>query len=599
VEILVPAAAVAFVAVPAILALYLLKVRGPEVRVASFVLWPRHLVDHQANAPWKRLRLSRLLLVQLLLAVALAAALMRPGFAGASGVARTTVVLLDGSPSMQATDVKPSRFGVAVTRARHLAGQLGSTRQMAVVLLGEHAQLLAPATGDQVALRSALDQARPAGAAGNLEEGISLANALLSGRPGGSVVLLSDGHAKPPTAPPRLAAPFVYESIGTSGANAALEAIGRTPAGDVFLRVANLATEGRDLSVELRADGRLVDILPVRVEAGSTAEPVWSRLPAGTRVLEARLSPGDDFALDDSAWLVTEPAARRRVLVVGAKGFLTRALGLRSDLDLTVVSPADYEPGSYDLYVFDGFVPPGPLPEPALVVNPPEGTGPVTAGPAIDPGGLLPADPREPLLQYVSLRDVHVQQAARLVTPPGWRTIVAAANGPLLLVRQDTRVAELGFDVHRSDLPLREAFPFLVQNLASALLPSGFQDQVLPLGQPVRLVGGADVRSMEVTTPAGRRVVLSPPFPASFDDTLQPGVYTVAQRTSADTSTSRFVIQLDDPSQSRIAPGDEPVVRAASQPSGKAPRGTLEIWPWLAALALAALVAESVLFVRG
>src|SRR5947207_5740929 len=194
-ELLVPAAALAGLALPAILFLYFLKVRRPEVRVSSLMFWRPQVADRQANAPWQRLRASLLLILQLAAALALALARMRPGITGAAGVGQTTVVLLDGSPTMTASDVSPSRFQVAVQHTRDLADQLGPGQEMAVVLLGEHAQLLAPPSADASIVKSALDRAHPAGVAADFGEGISLANALLAGRTGGSIVLLGDGHA--------------------------------------------------------------------------------------------------------------------------------------------------------------------------------------------------------------------------------------------------------------------------------------------------------------------------------------------------------------------------------------------------------------------
>lgn len=599
-ELLVPAGIVALVAVPVILVLYILKVRGPEVRVGTLFLWPAHLADRQANAPWKRLRLSWLLLAQLLVAALLALVLMRPGLVGAADVATTTVVLLDGSPSMQATDVAPNRFEEAVSRAGRLVDKMGDGQQMGLVLLGGNARLLAAPTADRRALHAALGRARPAGSAGNLDEGISIANAVLTGRSDASVVLFSDGHLAPTAAAPRSSAPFTYESVGSSGENVAMATLGRTPGGDIFLGMTNVGPSAQDRRVELRADGRLVDVLPVRLEAGSSGQRVWTGLPADTGMLEARLAPGDDLPLDDAAWLVTEaPAPRRVVLVTAGNGFLSKALSLRPDLDVTVVAPNDYKADDYDLSVFDGFVPEGPLPQPALVVDPPEGRGPVTAGPAIDPGGLLPASPSEPLLQYVSLRDVHVRSASSVQPPPEWRTVVAAADGPLLLVHQAQPVAQVNFDLHDSDLPLRAGFPILVQNLVTALLPGGFENQVLPLGQPVSLTSSPGATGVRVTPPGGRTSALPPPYPAVVDDTSRPGVYTVTETAAGRATTSRFVVQLQDPTQSQIAPGAPPLVRDAAQTTGEPARGVLEVWPWLAALALLGLAVEWVLFLRG
>jgi len=599
-ELLLPLAGLALLTLPAIVLLYFLKVRRPEVRVSTLMFWRPFVADRQANAPWQRLRLSALLILQLLAALVLALALMRPGLIGAAGVDSTTVVMIDASPSMEATDVSPSRFGVAVDRARSLAGQLAPGQQMAVVLLGDHAQLLAAPTGDSALLRAALDRARPSGTAGDFAEGISLATSILSGRPGGSIILFSDGHSRPPTSPPRVSTPFTYESIGATGENAAIQTMSRSGNGAVFLRLANYGRATRDLKVEMRADGRLVDVLPARLEGNTTADLTWSRMPGSTQVLEARLSPADALGLDDAAWLViAEPPHHAVLMVTSENGFMQRALKLRPGLDLTVVKASDYKPGRYDLTIFDGFVPSGKLPEPSLLINPPPGQGPVTVGAQIDPGAVLPGDPRDPLLRDVSLKDVHVQSAAAVKSSTGWRPVVSAAADPLLLVREgDPRDAVLTFDLHHSDLPLRAAFPILVQNLLDYLLPGGFENQVFAPGQSVGLIAEPDAKWADVTGPDGHTTRLTPPFPP-FTATDRPGVYTVRQQLTSSTRLSRFVVQLQDQAISRIAPGAAPLIQEADRPRGVLPRGTLEIWPWLAAAALVALVAEWFVYLRG
>jgi Ca-activated chloride channel homolog len=598
-ELLLPLAGLALLTVPAIVLLYFLKVRRPEVRVSTLMFWRPHVADRQANAPWQRLRPSTLLLLQLLAALLLALGLMRPGLTGAAGVDSTTVVMIDASPSMEATDVGPSRFGAAVDRARSLAGQLAPGQQMAVILLGDHAQLLAAPTGDPAVLRAALDRARPSGTAGDFGEAISLADSILTGRPGGSIIMLSDGHSRAPASPPRVTAPFTYVSIGSTGENTAIQTMTRASNGAVFLRLANYGRSARDLKVEMRADGRLVDVLPVRLDGNTTADLTWSRMPAATQVLEARVTPGDALALDDAAWLViAEPPHHAVLLVTDENGFMQRALKLRRGLDLTAVKPADYRPGRYDLTVFDGFVPAGRLPEPSLLIAPPAGEGPVPAGGQIDPGAVLPGDPRDPLLRDVSVRDVHVQSAAATRVPAGWRTVLSAAADPLLLVRDgEPRDALLTFDLHHSDLPLRAAFPILVQNLLDYLLPGGFENQVFAPGQAVTLIAEPNARWTDVTAPDGRTTRLTPSAP--FTATDLPGVYTVRQQLAAGSRLSRFVVQVRDPAVSQIAPGAAPLIQEAAPPRAVVPRGTLEVWPWLVAAGLVALVAEWFVYLRG
>jgi len=407
VSLLAPIGLVALLALPAILLLYFLKVRRPEARVSTLMFWRPFVADRQANAPWQRLRASLLLALQLLAALALALALVRPGVSGAIGIGGTTVVMIDGSASMQATDVGPSRFEAAIARAHEKAHQLGPGQEMAVVLIGQHAQLLAPPSSDPAVLDAALDRARPTGSEVDLGEAFSLANAVVAGRSGASIVLLGDGHARAPASPPRVGARLFYEPVGVTGENSGIETITRTGSGTVFVRIANYGRSDRDLKLEMLADGRLADVLPVHVAGNSTSDVTWTGLVPGTQFVEALITPGDALAIDNAAYLVTgSPPARKVLLVTEENGFLQRALKLRPGIDLTVQKKADYKPGTpFDLYVFDGWVPAGKLPDPALVIAPLDGNGPIPLGGQVNPGLVLPVDPSDPLTQDVVLKD--------------------------------------------------------------------------------------------------------------------------------------------------------------------------------------------------
>ena len=81
--------------VPAVVAMYLLKLRRDEHVVPSTLLWHRLAADVEANAPWQRLRRSLLLLLQLLLVLLLALLFARPFLERPAGLARDLVVVID------------------------------------------------------------------------------------------------------------------------------------------------------------------------------------------------------------------------------------------------------------------------------------------------------------------------------------------------------------------------------------------------------------------------------------------------------------------------------------------------------------------------
>ena len=132
---LAPAAAALAITLPAIVALYFLRIRRPTRVIPALHLWPDQIRDRQANVPWQRLRFSWLLLLQLLAAAVLVAAAVQPVLPASAGLAAHSIVLLDASAPMQAKDIAPSRF----EQARHLVSamidELGPQDRMTLIAL--------------------------------------------------------------------------------------------------------------------------------------------------------------------------------------------------------------------------------------------------------------------------------------------------------------------------------------------------------------------------------------------------------------------------------------------------------------------------------
>src|SRR5678815_4183069 len=103
------AALAAGIVIPSLLILYFLKLRRRELAVSSTLLWKKAVQDLQVNAPFQKLRRNLLLLLQMLLLLILLLALSRPIMSYTPGAGKATVVLIDRSASMNATDVGKNR----------------------------------------------------------------------------------------------------------------------------------------------------------------------------------------------------------------------------------------------------------------------------------------------------------------------------------------------------------------------------------------------------------------------------------------------------------------------------------------------------------
>jgi Ca-activated chloride channel family protein len=597
-----------------IILLYMLRLRRREVLVSSTLLWQKLLRDREANAPWQKLRRNLLLILQLLILAALVLALARPFLPVPSIVSGSVVVLLDGSASMQATDVEPTRFEAAKAEAGRLINDLGGSSQMTLIKVGQTPAVLASATGDRSILRRALAAAQPDSAPADWAAAFALATGAAQGFRDARIILISDGGL--PNDLPPLPAESIFIPIGASGENLAITALAtrETDAGpQLFASVANEGLLDREALLSLTLDGTLFDSRRITVPAGSNANVTWE-LPEGTATIEARLSDheGDFLPLDDTAWAVHEGGVSNRTLLVTEGNLFleqvysvlpgVEAFKASPDSDLANDSLGD---GEFDLYVFDSIPLPSPLPAAdMLIINPQPGNDAASSesdlltvtGTFSNTVAIRLAD--SPLLQFVDWRGVHVRQA-QAVSAPWAQRLVEAEGGPLILTgeRGGHRVAILTFDLRDSDLPLQIAFPVLMANITSWLNPGRAFDTPTGLqpGAPVTITPGASTTAVSVQKPNGAIWRADVGEDALiFSETDQLGLYAVSLQDDGGTrSAGSFAVNLFSPAESQIQPtATVRIGQTTVETTADGDVGQREFWPWLVGLAFIILLAE-------
>ena len=189
-----PLALLGLLFVPAVVAMYLLKLRRDEAIVPSTLLWNRLVADVEANAPWQRLRRSPLLLLQLLLVIALAILAARPFIERPAGLARDIVLVVDASASMGATDVVPDRLGAAKQAAIDALRDLPSGGKASVIAAGRTARVVATGSTDMGRIRRAIDSIELTASTGDLGDALRLAGALAA-RSGDAQILVATDAA--------------------------------------------------------------------------------------------------------------------------------------------------------------------------------------------------------------------------------------------------------------------------------------------------------------------------------------------------------------------------------------------------------------------
>ena len=542
-----PLALIGLLFVPLVVAMYLLKLRRDDAVVPSTLLWQRLVADLEANAPWQRIRRSLLLLLQLLLVLLLAFLAARPFLERPAGLARDLVIVIDTSASMAATDLQPNRLAAAKAAAIDALRDLPADGKVSVIAAGRTARVVVNGTSDLGRVRAAIDDIAVAEAAGDLDDALTLANALAARSGDAGILVATDAaFAVKPTA--RLDHPVTVLQVGRERRNQAVVALAVRPAPSgvtrsVFISLANLDIEPAQRRLELYGDGILLEARDVFLDPQTRSEVIVDDVPKAVTVVEARLAgeAPDNLALDDRAWAIVPPDRLRRILLVSdGDPYLETALTYLPNTELYGVASAAYGPGThpelFDLIIFEGALP-ASLPDTAILAIAPTKSsdlGEVT-GTLTDPAiGSTSAD--EPILRYVDLSTTHVGKAVELVLP-GWaRSVLPGPGGaPLLYVgeRDGQRVGVLAFEPRNSDLPLQVAFPILIANVTGELLGGGAAPTaaVVP-GDPVTLPLPAGATGLNVAKPDGSTVLLAPATAGAasipFSETDRLGVYIVS-----------------------------------------------------------------------
>ena len=552
-----PLALLGLLFVPAVVAMYLLKLRRDEAVVPSTLLWTRLVADVEANAPWQKLRRSLLLLLQLLLVIALALLAARPFLERTAGLAHDIVLVMDTSASMAATDVVPDRMTAAKQVAIDALKDLPTGGKVSVIAADRSARIVVNDSGDLSRVRQAIEGIPVTQSRGDLGDALELASKLAA-RSGDAQVLVATDAALARTPVGRVAAPIKVLPVGRDRKNQAIVALAvrTSPSAvtrSVFVSVANLDLTAAARRLELWGDDRLLEVRDVRLDPQARSDVIIDDLPREVRTVEVRLVGADpavtvapdQLAVDDRAWAVVPPDQRRLILIVGeGDPYLETALSFLPDVELYGNTTEEYGPASerkdgrqWDLIVFEGFLP-ATLPKtPILAIAPPR-TSPLgeVTGTLTNPGiGTL--DPDEPVLKFVDLSATHISEAAKLTTPTWARTIIPGPRGAPLLysgIRDGINQAVLAFEPRRSDLPLEVAFPILLANLTGELMGSSTAPtEAVEPGTPVQLVIPSGAKGMSVTRPDGTVTDLVPSTTAgsstavTFAATGLPGIYTV------------------------------------------------------------------------
>ncbi len=381
------AAIVAACLLPPLILLYFLKLRRREQVIPSTLLWKQAVQDMQANAPFQRLRMNLLLFLQLLALLLLFLAIAQPQWEGQMKHSARTVLLIDRSASMTATDLddgQTSRLDEAKKQAREYVegmrtggflNPLSEPEQVMIVGFAAEAQVYTNFTSSKSQLLEAIDAITPTHETTSIRQALDLARAYSTntnpeakgpsiGQPA-TIVVFSDGRindlktqvAKEVIQYRRIGAPDCPDNLGIIQCGARRSILSPNEV-QVAVVVSNDGAVERTASLTLTVGSQALaaeqvvvppagvplaasdpDAAPAPADSPSTPPetPTSPRQPGTATVifklnqprgvtLRVQIDTTDPLTADNTAFVVVAPARPLRVGFVGENAIMEDAL---------------------------------------------------------------------------------------------------------------------------------------------------------------------------------------------------------------------------------------------------------------------------------
>lgn len=589
--------------IPILILIHSLKPKPKQVAVTTLFLWQEALKEKKGGLQIQRMMKNLPLLLQILAVIMGTLALAKPVLIYPSQMRGNVILVLDTSASMKTRTTSGIRFDQARKEALKLIDELPREGQVLIIEARGNPILKAPFSSDKRKLKRIIEGMQPSDEPGRIEKALYLALSFMDPARDDVAVLITDG------------AGFDFEKITRihQRVRPILVRGGKRNIGITkFEFRPELDLNDRyEIMVEVRNYNPHPILCPIRLTLN---EETIVKKTFGLRALEKKLlifpysgliagiaevtlEVHDDFPIDNKAYAVLNTSRDMWVLLV-TKGnfFLEKLLAAYPNFMVNAVSeiaPSSWDDQTerHDIVILDRISPPSTEKGNFLLIESFSPSIPLSKIDQIHHPQILDWDRKNPLMDNVDLSGLTVESANQVRTDKTLRPIVESHETGLMYSyhKNGLRALFLGFDMTRSDLPLRVAFPVMMSNIFQWLRPDkfGFSSSQMKAGKSFTIHLDPQTNNFSIRTPSGEWEeyrLKSNPF--EYAHTGEVGIYTVAEGEK----WRHFAVNLVDEWESNIgAPPVESPSPGTAPHSGSKP-ATEEFPLWIVFLISASTI---------
>ena len=565
--------------------LYVFNKKKNVVHVSSLIPWG---ILKEDSVRSKVFKIDLLFVLQTLLILLLIFFLVRPylksSIINISG--KNVVLVVDSSASMQTVEDNETRFDKARTQALKMIGKLGQEDKMMIISSNYSSRVVSDFTDDKGKLNKTITGLMPKDTGTNLDEGVSLGVSFLKNAERGEMYVLTDRSASSINFTNLKSGNIKFITFGEDSANVAITSFDVYQdmfkdyrEREAYVTIENYANEIKTVRLSVYLNDEI--IMEEELELSGNEQKTLSIMNLNAPgILKASIQTDDFLLVDNTAYAIINEIKPINILLVSDNYRLKEELAKIEQstrrIIVTHIAVSEYEQEdikNYDAAIFHKFYPNNNPDINALYITPylySSKEASAFRDVLISDHKLeltvkiLDWDTTHPaMLHLTSLDDLNIESAFT-VKPPDWSIPLIKISdnlndSPIAFAGwyEGKKIISLGFDLSDFDFSKSDGLRMLIMtlNIIQWLNPyEAVDNSKLLTGGQYRL-NYALTESVEIVTPQNE--ILK--YDVNDDSTEMNFVfnkidYTGEYKISGTNFNSRFVANLFDANESRVAP---------------------------------------------
>jgi len=551
--------------IPILILIHSLRPKPRQVEVTNLFLWQEALKERRGGGRIRKIIKNLSLLLQILAVILTTTALAEPVWFHLSEDMGNVILVLDSTASMKSRTASGVRFDQARKEALKIIDDLQKGSRMLIIEAGGKATLRSGLLDNRSELKKIAGSIQPTDSPGQVKKALYLALSFMDPEQNDRIFFVTDGAGSDlgeiSRVDKRIKTVLITGGENNTGITKfeVRQGLDYKDRYEIMVEVKNYNQRPVICPIGLFLDEEMIIKNVVRLKASEKRLLIFPFSGPLRGTCQASLDLDDDFPTDNNAFTVLNRSREVWVLLVTKGNYFLQKL-LEANPNLMVNSVEQVVPSAWeeqverhDIVILDRVQPPSTEKGNFLLIDSFSPSIPISEIGTINMPEVLDWDRKNPLMANLDLSRLVIERAARVKSREGLQPIVESTQTGLIYTYKEEglRAVLLGFDLTRSDLPLRAAFPIMMSNIFQWLLPDSlrFSRSQIKAGESFPIYLAHQTGRFSVLTPSEKwEKYQGTSSPFHYTDTREVGVYSVVEGER----WSHFAVNLLDESESDI-----------------------------------------------